>query len=73
MLAVVCKQKLLHENKIIQYLQKYKYCNVDQSDFRKPLQNFANTIKNIYFLGLPIYFQSILVNVQKYTTLCRST
>ena len=69
MLAVVCKQKLFHENKIIQYLQKYKYCNVDQSDFRKPLQNFANTIKIFTFWTYQFIFKqysSMYKNIQPF-------
>ena len=36
-LAIICKQILLHENEILQYLQDCKCYNVDQNHFRKPL------------------------------------
>ena len=44
--AVICKQRFLHENEIVQYLQSYKHQNIRQSHFRKPLQASTNTIKN---------------------------
>ena len=34
--AVISKQRLLHKNKIVQYLQKYKYQDINQGHFRKP-------------------------------------
>ena len=36
-LAVICKQKLLHRIKIVQYLRNCKNCNTGQDGFRKPL------------------------------------
>ena len=36
-LAIICKQILLHENEILQYLQDCKRYNVDQDHFKKPL------------------------------------
>ena len=39
-LAIICKQILLHENEILQYLQDFQDCkryNVDQDHFKKPL------------------------------------
>ena len=36
--AVICKQKLLDRNEIVQYLQNSKCYNVDQDGFRKPLK-----------------------------------
>ena len=35
--AVICKQKLLDGNEIVQYLQNCKCYNVGQDGFRKPL------------------------------------
>ena len=35
--AVICKQSLLHENDIMQYLQNCKCYNVGQDHFRIPL------------------------------------
>ena len=40
--AVVCKQKFLHENEIVKYPQNYKYQDVNQGHFRKPLQVSTN-------------------------------
>ena len=34
--AVIFKQKLLHGNEIVQYLQSCKWYNVGQDHFRKP-------------------------------------
>ena len=36
--AVICKQRLLDDNEIVQYLQDCKCYNVDQCHFRKPWQ-----------------------------------
>ena len=36
-LAVSCKQRLLHGNEILQFLQNCKFYNVEQDHFRKPL------------------------------------
>ena len=35
--AVICKQRFLHGNEIVQYLQNRKCYNVGQDHFRKPL------------------------------------
>ena len=35
--AVICKQRLLHRNELVQYLQNCKSYNVDQDHFRKLL------------------------------------
>ena len=37
-LAVIYKQRFLHENEIVQYLQNYKYQNINEGHFRKLLQ-----------------------------------
>ena len=42
--AVACKQRFLHENKIVQYLQNNKYEDVNQDHFRKPLQASTSTM-----------------------------
>ena len=34
---LICKERLLHGNEIVQYLQNYKCYNVNQDHFRKPL------------------------------------
>ena len=44
--AVIRKQRFLHENEIVQYLQNYKYQEVDQDHFRKPKQYSTNSMKN---------------------------
>ena len=46
--TVICKQKLLHGNNIVQYLQNYKYQEVNQSHFRNPLQSSTNVMINSY-------------------------
>ena len=33
----VCKQRILYENEIVQYLQNCKCYNAEQDHFRKPL------------------------------------
>ena len=43
--AVICKERLLHENEIVQYLQNYKYQDINQGHFRKLLQASTNAIK----------------------------
>ena len=48
MSAFIWKQKLLDENKILQYLQNHKYYDVEQGHFRKTLQSSTKNIKNIY-------------------------
>ena len=45
MSAVICKQRLLHKNKI---LHSYKCYGVDQTDFRKPLQSSTKNMKKKY-------------------------
>ena len=56
--AVICKQKFLHENEIVQDLQNYKYENVNQSHFRKPLQVSTNGIKNNFPTTTHTFFTS---------------
>ena len=46
--AVIWKQILLLENEIVQYLQNYKYKDVNQGHFGKPLQVSTKVIKNNY-------------------------
>ena len=67
--AIICKQRLSHENKIVQYLQDYKYQDINQGHFRKPLQASANNVKNncpikthIFFTGRSIlsYFLRLI-------------
>ena len=43
--AIIYKQRLLHENEIVQLLHNYKCYDVDQSRFRKPLQSSATNVK----------------------------
>ena len=42
MLAVIWKQRFLHQREIMQYLQNCKYQDVNQSHFRKSIQAFAS-------------------------------
>ena len=44
--AVICRQRFLHVNEIVQYLQNYKYQDVNHNQFRKPLQASSNAMKN---------------------------
>ena len=44
--AVIYKQRLLHENEIVQLLHNYKCYGVQQSRFRKPLQSSVKNVKN---------------------------
>ena len=36
-LAVICKQRLMRGNEIVQYLQNYQCYSIDQDHFRKSL------------------------------------
>ena len=45
MSAVIYKQRLLHENKIMQLLHNYKCYGVEQSRFRNPLQCFVKNMR----------------------------
>ena len=47
-LAVIYKQKLLHENEIAKYIHNCKCYGVSQIHFIKPLQSSAKTVKNNY-------------------------
>ena len=47
-LVIIYKQRLLHENEIVQLLHNYKCYGFDQNRFRRPLQNFAKNVKNNY-------------------------
>ena len=44
----ILQTRLLHENKIVQYLQKYRSQDVNQGYFKKPLQGSTNAMKNNY-------------------------
>ena len=44
--AIICKQRFLHKNEIVQYLQNYKYQDVNQGHVRKPLQTSTNSMQN---------------------------
>ena len=48
MSAVICIQRFLLENEIVKYLQGYKYQDVNQSHFGKPLQASTNSMKSDY-------------------------
>ena len=57
MSAVVCKERFLHENEIVQYLQNCKFKDVGQGHSRKPCLKTAHasfTKRSIlrYFLRL---------------------
>ena len=53
---VICKQRLLHEHKIGQYLQNWKCYDVYQGHFRKPLQKYKKIVKRNYPKRVPIFF-----------------
>ena len=42
MSAVICKQRLLHKSQIVQYLQNYKYQDINSRPFQKALTNLYN-------------------------------
>ena len=44
--VIICKQRYLHENKIVQYLQNNKYQDFNQERFRKFLQASTNLMDN---------------------------
>ena len=46
--AVICKQRLFHKNEIVQYLQNYKYQDVNGDNFKKQLQTSKKAKKNNY-------------------------
>ena len=41
---VICKQRFLHGNEIVQYLTNYKYQDVNQDHFKKLVQASTNFI-----------------------------
>ena len=51
---VFCKQRLLFEHNIVQYLQNCKCYDVYQGHFRKLLQSYSKIIKRIA-LKEPVY------------------
>ena len=55
MSAVICKEKHLNENEIVQQIWNYKYYNDHQGHFRKILQNSINITKT-FTLKLPVHF-----------------
>ena len=44
--AVIYKQKLFHENEVVQLLHNYKCYGVEQSHFRKSLKSSAKNVNN---------------------------
>ena len=46
--AIICKQRFLHENEIVQLLKNYKYEDVNHGHCRKPLQTSTNSMENDY-------------------------
>ena len=73
MSAVICKRRFLHENEIVQYLQNYKYEEVNQGRFRKTKQASTNVIKNNYpktahtfFTGCSIFSYFFTFNLTCY-------
>ena len=46
--AVICKQRLLHGNEIMQYLQNCKCYNVDEEHSKKSLQSSVGLMKRSY-------------------------
>ena len=73
--AVIFKQKFLHKNKIVQYLQNYTYQDVNQDHFRKPLQASTNAMKNNYpkivhtfFTGSSIFSYFLCLNCYNFRT-----
>ena len=56
--AVIYKQRLLHENEIVQLLHNYKCYGVDQGCFRKLFQSSIKNVKNNYFKK-PVHFYRV--------------
>ena len=46
--AVIGKQRLLHENEIVQYLQNYKWWDVNQSHSKNSVQDSTSATKRDY-------------------------
>ena len=74
-LAVICKQRFLDKNEIFQYLQNYKYQDVNQDYFRKPLQGSKNVMKtnypktaHIFFTGRSIFSYFLRLNCYNFCT-----
>ena len=44
--AVICKQRLLHKNEIVQYLQNYSCFVFDQSHFKEASQSSPESMKS---------------------------
>ena len=57
--AVNLKQRLLHENEIVQLLHNYKCYGVDQSRFRKLLESSAKNVKNNYSKTTPSFLPAV--------------
>ena len=75
MSAVICKQRYLRKNEIVQYLQNYKYQDINHGHFRKPLQASTNGIKNncpttthILFTGCSILSYLLRLNCYNFRT-----
>ena len=65
--AVIHKQRLLHENEIVQLLHSYTCYGVQQSRFRTSSQSSAKNVKNNY----PEKTRSFLPAVQILTSFRR--
>ena len=48
MSAAICKQRFLHRKKIQHHLQNYKYEDLNQGHFIKPLRASTNFMKTDY-------------------------
>ena len=46
--AVICKQRLLYEDNIVQLLRNYKCYGAEQSHSKKPLKSSAKNVKSSY-------------------------
>ena len=71
--TVICKQTCSHKNEIKQYLQNYKFQNVNQGNFRKPLLTSTNSMKNdhpktaqTFFTGHSVLSYFLLLNCYKF-------
>ena len=73
--VVICKERLLHENEIVQYLQNYKYQDINQGHFRKLLQASTNAIKidcpttaHTFFTGCSVLSYFLRLNCYNFRT-----
>ena len=75
MSAVICKQRVLHKNEIVKYLQNLKNQDANQDHFIKPLQASTKpmkidcpTIAHTFFMGRSILSYFLCLNCYNFQT-----